>query len=39
MANLSNILTMARQLNSDVLSSPSHKYIAHETALVYVSHN
>ena len=32
-----NVLTMSQQLNTDVLTSPSHKYIAHQMALLYVS--
>ena len=34
---LHNVLTMSQQLNTDILSSPSHKYVAHQMALLYVS--
>ena len=34
---LNNILMMSQQLNSDLRTCASHKYIAHQTALLYVS--
>ena len=37
MAALNNLLTMAHQLKSDVQTSSSHRYIAHQTALLHVS--
>jgi len=36
LATLNNVLTMAHQLNTDVRCCASHKYIAHQTALLYV---
>lgn len=35
MTLLSNIRTMAQQINTDIFSSASHKYIAHQLALLY----
>eukprot|EP00731_Ephydatia_muelleri_P029530 Em0021g53a len=35
MAALNNLLTMAHQLKADVQTSSSHRYIAHQTALLH----
>lgn len=35
-SQLQMILTLAQQLNCDVQNCPSHKYLAHQTALLYV---
>lgn len=35
LSSLNNILMMSQQLNSDLRTCASHKYIAHQTALLY----
>ncbi len=37
LTSLNNLLTMAQQLHADVQTCASHKYIAHQIALIYVS--
>ena len=37
LTSLNNLLTMAQQLSTDAQHCVSHKYIAHQTALLYVS--
>lgn len=36
-AMLNQMVTMCQQLNSDIFNLTNHKYIAHQTALLYVS--
>ena len=39
LTEIHNVITLAQQLQSDLLTCSSHKYIAHQTALLYVSCN
>ena len=35
---LHSVMTLAQQISSDIQTCSSHKYVAHQTALLYVSH-
>lgn len=37
LTSLHNVLTLSQQLNTDILTSHSHKYVAHQLALLYQS--